>query len=107
MKNQTKNGADARRMPCIELLKSIAAARIAAQAAQKVVINNPQQILCDGALAQDIKQELVWQRKPVKIVGQIGPNDARGFPLGGYVLEIELSDATFFKLRGDRLRLIP
>ncbi|MCW2285616.1 hypothetical protein M2323_003567 [Rhodoblastus acidophilus] len=106
MKNQTKNGAHAQRMRCIELLKRIAAARIAAQAAQKVVINNPQQILCDGALAQDIKQELVWRGKPFKIVGQIGPDDPHGFPLGDYVLEIELADAAFFKMHGDRVRLI-
>jgi hypothetical protein len=66
---------------------------------------NPQKILCDGALAQTLRQELLSERKPVQSVEKIGPNDPRGYPFGDYVLKCELVDATFFKMRGDRVRL--
>lgn len=70
-------------------------------------MNIPQKLLCDGALAQDLRQELIWRGKPVRIVEKIGPNDPRGHSIGAYVLEMELAEATFFKLRhGDRVRLI-
>jgi hypothetical protein len=70
-------------------------------------MNNPQKILCDGALAQQLKQELLWEQKPFKLVEKIGPNDPRVYPFGDYVLEMELADATLFKLRhADRVTLI-
>jgi hypothetical protein len=72
------------------------------------IMNNPQNILCDGALAQQLKQELIWQGKPVRLVENVGPNDPRRYPFGDFVLEMELADATLFKLRhGDRVTLIP
>ena len=108
MINKTKNEVDARKARLMDCLKSIAAAaRIAMAAFKMPVAKTPQNILCDGARAQAIKQELVWQGKSVRLMEKIQPYDPRGYACGDYVLEVELADAMFFKMRGDQLMLIP